>query len=128
MEEEVKKDEWWLNTEIVVPLFKKYLVSEGGKVFTIKNGARKYITGTLSDGYMRISIMTDQGPRKFYVHKLVAQMFIPNTDKSKRKVIHLDHAKTNNEASNLKWVTDMEAMEHQLKQYPGLPQSSRKNQ
>ncbi len=127
MEEEVKKDEWWLNTEIVVPLFKKYLISEGGKVFTIKNGARKYITGTLVDGYRRISIMTVEGPRKFYVHKLVAEMFLPNKDKSKLKVIHLDYDKANNEASNLKWANNKESGEHQGKN-PGLPQSARKNQ
>lgn len=48
-----------------------------------------------------------------YVHKLVAEHFIPKDDELQENVIHLDFDKQNNHTSNLKWVTRQTMFEHQ---------------
>lgn len=46
-----------------------------------------------------------------YIHRLVAQHFIPNPE-GKKFVNHIDHDKSNNVASNLEWVTAKENTKH----------------
>ena len=47
----------------------------------------------------------------FYVHKLMAEAFIPNPD-GKTQVNHIDGDKDNYSISNLEWVTASENMKH----------------
>ena len=44
-----------------------------------------------------------------YVHKLVAEYFVPNPDKSD-KAHHIDGIKSNNVASNISWTTQSDAV------------------
>ncbi len=105
----------------------KYRISDQGELTSCRSNVTKVITGTLASGYRRANLMTTEGPRRFYIHKLVAETFHPNEDSLKKKVIHLDHNKSNNKPSNLRWVTNKQAIAHQIKQYPNLPQSAKKN-
>ena len=54
-------------------------------------------------GYMVLKV----GPRKFYyVHRLVARVFVKNEAPSIFNVVHhKDHNRSNNSASNLEWTT-----------------------
>lgn len=58
-------------------------------------------------GYLRVQI----NYKDYYIHRLVAQAFIPNP-LHKSEVNHIDGNKSNNCVSNLEWVTKQENCYH----------------
>lgn len=61
-------------------------------------------------GYLYVEI----GRKKYKVHRLVAEYFIPNP-KNLPQVNHIDCDKTNNNVNNLEWVTNRQNYEWSLK-------------
>ena len=55
-------------------------------------------------GYLQVCLCKSGKTRRFYVHRLVADAFIPNTD-NLPQVNHKDEDKANNNADNLEWCT-----------------------
>lgn len=63
-------------------------------------------------GYLVVSLINESGDRKnFYVHRLVADAFIPNPDELPQ-VDHIDYDRKNNRVNNLRWVTVAENANH----------------
>jgi hypothetical protein len=62
-------------------------------------------------GYKYVMLSKDNKQKNHRVHRLVAQAFIPNPE-SNPQVNHIDYDKTNNNASNLEWVSQSENMLH----------------
>jgi hypothetical protein len=58
-----------------------------------------------NDGYMRVTLHKDGKGKHHYVHRLVAEAFIPNPD-DLPQVNHKDENKTNNNVDNLEWCTN----------------------
>jgi len=79
-----------------------YEVSNFGKIINIKTKKIKQHR-TISTGFHDVTLWKNNKAKTFYVHRLVAIYFIPNTNKYKI-VEHIDKNKTNNHISNLKWV------------------------
>lgn len=52
--------------------------------------------------------------KKLYMHRLVAQAFIPNP-LDKKIVNHIDRNRSNNDVTNLEWCTQSENVQHSLK-------------
>jgi len=100
-------------------------VSRSGKVFSIFNQAlyKTYINPV--SGYEALILMLQKPKRHtktLYVHRLVAENFIENP-LNKKEVNHIDGNRTNNDVSNLEWVTSSENMFHSykvLKRKPSL--------
>lgn len=61
--------------------------------------------------YPVVSLWKNNEVKTHYVHRLVAQAFIPNP-LNKSEVNHLDGNRTNNHISNLEWVTSTENSIH----------------
>lgn len=61
-------------------------------------------------GYYVVSLRKNNKRKLFYIHRLVAQSFIPNLQ-NKPEVNHINK-KTDNTLQNLEWVTARENMKH----------------
>jgi len=66
----------------------------------------------LRNGYVAVTLQTEDGPRSLSVHRLVAAAFIQGKTAERRFVNHKDGDRTNNLATNLEWVTSQENMDH----------------
>ncbi|WP_200411333.1 NUMOD4 domain-containing protein [Virgibacillus salexigens] len=62
-------------------------------------------------GYLYVSLYRNRESKKMRVHRLVAFMFIPNTE-NKYEVNHINGNKLNNKVNNLEWVTREENNKH----------------
>lgn len=93
--------------------FGNYSISNLGNVKNNKNGNFKKPTPN-EKGYMRVFFKKNNRKYTKYVHRLVAQAFIPNPQ-NKPTVNHEDGNKTNNVVSNLTWATHREQVQHAVK-------------
>jgi len=101
-------------------LFGRYFISKNGiitsKITKVKvTGKQKVIAPFLDkDGYERVSLVTDEGRKKFRVCRLVAQVYVENLH-NKPVVNHIDCNILNNYKDNLEWVTISENTIHAIK-------------
>lgn len=92
--------------------FPNYLVTSHGRVLSLKDNHGKdrikELKGSKNNGgYFLVSLHSDTNKTSAFIHRLVAQAFIPNPN-NKTQVNHIDENKTNNHVSNLEWVTAKE--------------------
>ena len=66
--------------------------------------SREIKTFKNNSGYYIVSLYQNNKSKKFLVHRLVAEAFIPNLN-NKKEVNHIDGNKENNCVENLEWVT-----------------------
>ena len=104
-----KNNELWKSCE---PLgFSRYRVSNLGRVHnTFTN---RYLTGfDNGKGYIQITMTNDEGQIKAVRRgRLVALLFVDNPNPDvKNEVDHIDTIRSNDVASNLRWVTKYENM------------------
>lgn len=66
------------------------------------------------NGYKFVFLKRGGERTKFFVHRLVAQAFIPNAE-DKPIVNHKDLNRSNNHITNLEWVTDSENVKHRYR-------------
>lgn len=95
---------------IIISEYPNYYVSEEGKIYSCNQTI--YLKPQINkNGYCYVTLCKDGSKQNFYIHRLVAQAFIENCDE-KDFVNHKDLDKTNNNLSNLEWVTHSENIIH----------------
>lgn len=80
-----------------------YEVSNMGRVRNFET--QQVLKHFTSNGYSRIWLHKENEHKKFYIHRLVAQAFIPNPN-NYPQVNHKDETRTNNNVDNLEWCTN----------------------
>ena len=88
-----------------------YEVDQDGNVFSIRNQKilKQYSNGT---GYLKVNLYDRSGKcKKKYIHRLVAEAFVPNPLNLK-EVNHKDLNKKNCNASNLEWCDRKQNLQH----------------
>ena len=95
----------------------KYQVSNLGHVrsmsFAHTRQAKVLKATPTNCGYVKVELYANGKGKVKYVHRLVAQAFIPNPD-NKPQVNHIDGNKDNNVASNLEWCSPGENQTHAI--------------
>jgi hypothetical protein len=93
---------------------KEFLIYENGDLFNLKTN-KKLKSFDNGVGYLRVGIYVGDNKHKpVYIHRLLAQSFIPNPN-NKIEVNHIDGNTKNNDLSNLEWVTKSENALHAYK-------------
>lgn len=87
-----------------------YKVSNTGLVKSIPH-KRTLKSGLTKNKYLTVGLCDSGTQKSYYVHRLVAEQFVPNP-LHKPCVNHKDGDKTNNHYRNLEWVTYQENTKH----------------
>lgn len=101
-----------LDGEIWRVVDEHYHLSNFGRVKSFWKGKAKIRKPKIhTSGYLNIPLFKDGKKKDCYVHRLVAEFFIPNPD-AKPEVNHKDNNPFNNYVGNLEWVTSSENKQH----------------
>lgn len=87
-----------------------YQVSNLGRVKSLnykRMGKEKILKSTKRNNYPFVVLCKDGSPQNYYIHRLVAQAFIPNPD-NKPCIDHINTDRTDNRVENLRWCTQKE--------------------
>lgn len=95
------------------PFGGNYFVSDHGRVYSLRRG--KMLKPALHEStkgsnrfYYRVQLWSDGKYENYYVHRLVATLFIQNLTEDRREVHHINADTLDNRASNLQWVSPAE--------------------
>ncbi len=90
--------------------YENYLVFEDGVVLNFNTG-RELKPDKTNRGYYRITVCKDNKTKRFTLHRLVAELFIPNP-LNLETVNHKDGIKQHNFKSNLEWMSKEDNQSH----------------
>jgi len=94
-QENIKKDDLTLLKD-----FPNYGITRDGKIYShLRN---RFLTPKDHDGYTRYYLSNGKSIKAIMIHKLLAEVFIPNPD-NKKFVYHINKNKKDNRVENLKW-------------------------
>lgn len=88
----------------------QYQISNCGNVKSLKSN--KILSPVPhTKGYLKAQLCKDGKRKSCYIHRLVAEAFIPNP-KGLSQVDHIDNNRKNNSVENLRWVTCQDNILH----------------
>ena len=92
-----------------------YKIDSIGNVFSHKyNRIKQMIPQKATAGYHYVTLCKNGKRRNRFIHRLIAQEYIPNP-LNKQEVNHINGNKLDNRIENLEWVTPLENIQHAIK-------------
>lgn len=100
-------DEIW---KIIPEVNNRYEISNYGRIksFAINRDDGKILKCSTNKGFKIISLRINDENKRFYVHKLVADIWLKKPSEKHLIVTHIDKNLRNNHFTNLKWLTQEE--------------------
>jgi len=105
----VKGEEWKQ-----IPWYPLYYVSNRGRVISLIGNPKLLKESFRGPGYPGVAVKIDTKRKNFYVHRLVAQAFIPNPN-NYPQVNHKNSIRNDNRVHNLEWCTCKQNINHAIK-------------
>lgn len=93
--------------------YNNYLIYDNGDILNTKTNKYKK-SSTKDNGYKFIQLYKNNKSINLYIHRLVGLHYIDNPE-NKPQIDHIDRDKSNNDISNLRWVTQTENNYNQKK-------------
>lgn len=93
--------------------YPRYTIWSNGLVWSSGNKRHKprFLREYLNNaGYVCVWLSNDKGRKVHYIHRLVAEAFLPKS--SYKEVNHIDGNKQNNSVSNLEWKSRSKNVQH----------------
>lgn len=106
-----------------IPNWPEYEISNYGRVYSHSTNRIKSLDENTT-GYYRITFYRNKKQKRYFVHRLVAMLFVKGYFEGS-VVNHIDGNKHNNYAGNLEWVSQSENTKHCFA--IGLHESKREN-
>lgn len=114
----MKKETWKVIASLKkMKLRKNYAVSNLGRIKSFVKHPDKdgeVVGKSVTEGYYMLKLKPYGGKKNLniLVHRLVAEHWIKKPSAQHKNVIHINHSKLDNRASNLKWTTRTEMYAH----------------
>lgn len=87
--------------------FEDYLIYQDGRVWSKKRKGKFLKHKDNGLGYLRTQLVNKNGMKNKYIHRLVAEHYIPNPE-NKPQVDHINRIRSDNRVENLRWVEHLE--------------------
>lgn len=101
-----------INESGEVKSIERIIYRKDGSPLPLKEKIIKHLINNKT-GYYQVGLYLKNGYFRKYVHRLVAEAFIPNPE-NKPCIDHIDGDKNNNHVSNLRWCTYKENMNNKI--------------
>lgn len=89
--------------------YENYMIGRNSVIYNIKTGKKiKPLLG--NHGYYVFNPSNNGKQKCVLIHRILAELYIPNDNPSRTYIDHIDRNKTNNNINNLRWTTNQENM------------------
>ena len=98
--------------KIQIPEYQYYYISKDGKIYNSNNSFKELKSHQMKNGYQLVVLNNKNiKPKGLYIHRLVAQHYIPNPNNFP-EINHKNKIRNDNRIENLEWCSKEQNTKH----------------